>query len=106
MIRARVQLVLLSCGTSALITIYVLTQYVHASRDELLRLLGWAPPSAALEVTGPILLTALLFAGPLFERGIVEGGWRDWVTGEALVETLGNWVGWRNYVAVRLLAFP
>ena len=51
------------------------------------------------ETTKALLLTALLFAGPLFEKGIVEGRWRDWIEGQPLYESLSSWMGWRNFVA-------
>ena len=73
---------------------------MHASRDEVLRLLGWWPVGVP-EIGRAGLLTALLFAGPLFERGVVEGGWRGWISGRVVVAELRDWVGWRNYVAVR-----
>ncbi len=41
----------------------------------------------------------LLFAGPLFERATIESGWREWVKGTDLHETLSSWIGWRNFVA-------
>lgn len=102
MIKARIRFVTASCIVSVLCTVYILSQYVHASRREILRLLGWWPVGLP-ELYRPVLLTCLLFTGPLFERGIVEGGWREWVTLGPLVSTLGDWIGWRNYIAVRLL---
>lgn len=100
-IRARVTSVTLSCIVSALITIYIFHTYAHASLPQTFRLLGWYPISLP-DVFKPILLTALLFTGPLFERGIVESGWREWIRGRKLFECLGSWQGFRNYVAVRL----
>lgn len=54
-----------------------------------------------MEVARSFLLTAILFAGPLFERGAAEGEWKEWFRGSKIAETLGGWIGWRNYVAVR-----
>lgn len=64
-----------------------------------IRLLGWWPVGV-LEIFRSLLLTAILFTGPLFERGIVEGEWRLWFRRSKLSESLGGWIGWRNYVAV------
>lgn len=47
-----------------------------------------------------LLLTALLFLGPLFESLVVEGYWREWTTGEPVKELLSDWITWRNLVAV------
>ncbi|MCJ1248360.1 hypothetical protein MMC30_005577 [Trapelia coarctata] len=97
-IRARVTSVTLSCTICSLVTIYIFRTYAHASLLETLKLLGWYPISL-LDVFKPILLTALLFAGPLFERGVVESGWREWIRGRKLLECLRSWEGFRNYIA-------
>jgi len=51
-----------------------------------------------VDVFRSLLLLLLLFAGPLFERGIAQGGWRSWLKGHDLVQSLRGWLGWRNYV--------
>lgn len=73
--------------------------------SEALRLLGWWPVGLA-EIFKSLLLTCLLFMGPLFERGIAEGEWKSWVRGRALLQCLSGWIGWRNFVAVCLLIAP
>lgn len=65
---------------------------------EVLHLLGWYPISP-FDIIKTLTLTALLFAGPLFERGIIDSGWREWIKGRDLHETISSWIGWRNYVA-------
>ncbi|KAG9204857.1 hypothetical protein G6514_010091 [Epicoccum nigrum] len=45
-----------------------------------------------------MLLVCILFAGPLFENGIVDGDWKDWVKFKGLHETLSSWIGYRNFV--------
>lgn len=97
-IRARIRFVTVSAILSTVTTIYVITTYAHASPIEVFRLLGWYPISI-LDIAKALLLTALLFAGPLFEKGIVESGWREWIRGSSLHESLSSWIGWRNYVA-------
>lgn len=67
--------------------------------SEALRLLGWWPVGLA-EIFKSLLLTSLLFMGPLFERGVAEGEWKSWVRGTALAQSLSGWIGWRNFVAV------
>lgn len=83
---------------STLVTIYILAVHVKASGLEILRLLGWYP-IGIVETFHSFLLTALLFAGPLFEKAVVESRWRDWIRGQTVSETLSSWIGWRNYVA-------
>ncbi|MCJ1469176.1 hypothetical protein MMC07_007809 [Pseudocyphellaria aurata] len=97
-IRARIRFVTVSGILSSLTTIYVISTYAHPPPAEVLRLLGWYPISI-LDVAKAFLLTALLFAGPLFEKGIVQSGWREWIRGRSLHESLSSWIGWRNYVA-------
>lgn len=63
-----------------------------------LHLLGWYPFSP-LAIAKVLALTALLFAGPLFEKCIIESGWRNWAKGRGIHETLSSWIGWRNYIA-------
>ena len=98
-IRARIRVVTLSCPLSALIAIYVIVQWGDASPAETLKLLGWWPVSL-VDIGKTLLLVAILFAGPLFEAGIVEGGWKDWMRGTHIREVLSSWMGYRNFVAV------
>ncbi|KAI9826239.1 MAG: hypothetical protein M1819_007406 [Sarea resinae] len=97
-IRARIRAVSLSCLICATTTLLVLLAWASLSPLEAVRLLGWFPISPT-DITKTATLTALLFAGPLFERGVVEGEWRNWIRGARVAETLGSWIGWRNFVA-------
>ncbi|KAI9850129.1 MAG: hypothetical protein M1838_006064 [Thelocarpon superellum] len=97
-IRARIRAVTFSCIVSTAATFYVIATWGHASPLEAVRLLGYWPVSVGA-IGKSFTLTALLFAGPLFEKGIVEGGWKDWTRGEQLGEVFGSWIGWRNFVA-------
>ena len=103
-IRARIRAVTLACLACTGFTIYLITTQSKISLLEACRLLGFWPIGLP-ETAKSVLLTLILFAGPLFEKGIVEGGWRDWIRGRALVDTLSSWVGYRNFVIVRL-PFP
>ncbi|KAK8200134.1 uncharacterized protein BKA78DRAFT_303417 [Phyllosticta capitalensis] len=98
-IRARIRAVTSSCIVSTLITFYVLFHHGHASLPEALHYLGWWPISV-FDLFKTILLLCVLFAGPLFEYGFVEGEWRNWIKGTHVNETLSSWIGWRNFVAV------
>ena len=57
-------------------------------------------PVGFIESARSLGLTALLFLGPLFEGGIVEGRGRDWLRLRGLSATISGWIGWRNMVAV------
>lgn len=59
-------------------------------------------PVGLLEATKSLALTALLFLGPLFEAGVVEGGWRNWIRLRGFNAVVGGWIGYRNMVAVRI----
>jgi len=52
-------------------------------------------PRTAWDILKSLLLTGVLFQGPMMER-ILTGDWKDegWVYGRF------NWIGWRNYVVV------
>ncbi|KAL2217189.1 prenyl protein protease [Thermoascus aurantiacus ATCC 26904] len=97
-IRARIRAVTVACIVCSLAVVCLVMYKGNASLSEALRLLGWWPVGPA-EIVRSLLLTAILFAGPLFERGVAEGEWKDWVRGSRVAETLGGWIGYRNYVA-------
>jgi prenyl protein peptidase len=48
-----------------------------------------------------MLLVGILFAGPLFEAGIVDGSLKDWLSCRYIVPEFSSWVGYRNLVVVR-----
>jgi prenyl protein peptidase len=62
--------------------------------------LGYFPIGFA-ETAKAVALTAILFLGPLFEAGIAEGQWRDWIRLRGLDAVIHGWIGYRNMVAVR-----
>lgn len=82
----------------SVLTVYIISTRAELSSLQLLHLLGWYPFSP-FDVARVLSLTVLLFAGPLFEKGVIESGWRNWATGQDLHETLSSWIGWRNYIA-------
>ncbi|OAA54396.1 CaaX prenyl proteinase Rce1 [Cordyceps fumosorosea ARSEF 2679] len=93
-IRARVRAVTLStvaCSVVTLITIYRLDQQ-HAA----LYLMGYWPVRLS-ESAKATLLTAILFAGPLYESLLIDGGWRH--LGSGLQHLWRSWPEWRNIVA-------
>ncbi|KAI9689451.1 MAG: hypothetical protein M1822_010102 [Bathelium mastoideum] len=101
-IKARLRALTFSCSVSVLITVYVASQYGHLSLREILHLLGWWP-IFPLDIFKSLLLVMALFAGPLFETGIVDEQLRAWLSGTSFRETLRTWIGVRNYIAAPLL---
>ena len=97
-IRARIRFVTTSVTVCSVITILILSTRGHLETTSILHHLGWYPLNP-LKIGKALSLTSLLFAGPLFERAIVESGWRRWIKGKELRETLSSWIGWRNFVA-------
>ncbi|KAF2454518.1 hypothetical protein BDY21DRAFT_399902 [Lineolata rhizophorae] len=97
-IRSRVRAASFSCLVCTLATLLVVTGRGGATLAEALRLMGWWPVHLA-DVARVVLLVAVLFAGPLFEAGVVEGGWTSWIRADGLADALGSWTGYRNYVA-------
>ncbi|KAJ4378775.1 CAAX prenyl protease [Didymella sp. IMI 355093] len=95
-IRARTRAVTFSTITCTIITALYLYQH-HVSTYQLLHLLGIWPISILDSVRG-ILLVCILFAGPLFENGIVDGDWKYWVKFQGVHEILSSWIGYRNFV--------
>ncbi|KAK2781856.1 hypothetical protein FQN53_000283 [Emmonsiellopsis sp. PD_33] len=97
-IKTRIRAVTTSCFFCSLGVFFFFVYKANYPSTEALHLLGWWPISP-LDIAKSFLLIALLFMGPLFESGIVEGEWRRWIRGRWVAETLGGWIGWRNFVA-------
>ncbi|KAI1102592.1 hypothetical protein F4804DRAFT_262170 [Jackrogersella minutella] len=97
-IRARIASVSLTCIVCSAITFVILTFQGQATTPEALHALGYWP--VGLVETGKcFLLTALLFAGPLYEYLVVDEGWRDWLALRPLSILLNELTIWRNIVA-------
>lgn len=123
-IRARITSVSLTCAITSLATFLVLANKGSLDNAHVLHVMGYWPLGLS-ESARALLLTAILFAGPLFEYFVVDGGWRDWVGsasgggGAPLTMTKdspsssspsflqpvrdvlfgGDWTAWRNYIA-------
>lgn len=95
-IRARTRTVNLSTVVCSLTTVLVLSRN-HVSASQILTLLGlW--PISPLDTARTMLLVTILFAGPIFEYGLVDGDWKDWIRLRGLRETLSSWIGYRNFI--------
>lgn len=103
MIKARITSVTFTCIVCSIATFYILTS-PHSNGQVVttngaLHSMGWWPVGLA-ETGRTLLLTAILFLGPLYESLIVHGGWRDWIRLRPVVELFSEWTTWRNIVAV------
>ncbi|OAQ62274.1 CaaX-protease [Pochonia chlamydosporia 170] len=56
-------------------------------------------PIGVSDATKSLLLTGLLFAGPLYECLIIDGVWESWLRLEPLARLQRDWAMWRNMVA-------
>ncbi|KAI1115033.1 CaaX protease [Nemania sp. NC0429] len=97
-IRARVASVSLTCLVCSLITFAILTSKGGATTGEALHSMGYWPLGLA-EAARSLLLTAILFGGPLYEALLVDGQWRHWLSFEPVAGLFGDWVRWRNIIA-------
>ncbi|OAL01874.1 Abi-domain-containing protein [Phaeosphaeriaceae sp. SRC1lsM3a] len=95
-IRARTRAVTFSTIVCSVLTVYVLHEHDVPVRD-IFKLLGLWPVSL-FDTARTMLLVMILFAGPLFEQGVVDGGWRDWIKLRGVHESLSSWIGYRNYI--------
>ena len=97
-IKARAESVWTICAACSAITISILSLAGSASLYDIVRSLGLFPISL-VDIGKCLVLISVLFAGPLFEEGIVEGNWRYWLRWDVFRWTaIDDWVGWRNLV--------
>ncbi|EPS26120.1 hypothetical protein POX_c04502 [Penicillium oxalicum] len=97
-IRARIRAVTLSCVVCSLVVLWLIVEKGGSSPGAALSLMGWWPINLG-DILRSLLLTAVLFLGPLYERGIAEGEWRSWFSRTSWSQSLSGWIGWRNFVA-------
>lgn len=103
-IKRRTQSVTVSCIICSILTFGVLFSVATNGTTienglKALHRMGYFPIGIT-ETIKALALTATLFLGPLFEAGIVEGGWRRWLRLEDVYTVLRSWMGWRNFVTV------
>ncbi|TGJ87349.1 hypothetical protein E0Z10_g1372 [Xylaria hypoxylon] len=97
-IRARVTSVSLTCVICSLITFVILTSQGRATNGAALHSMGYWPLGLA-EAGRTLLLTAILFSGPLYETLLVDGGWRKWLSLHSVSSLFSEWIRWRNIIA-------
>jgi hypothetical protein len=56
-------------------------------------------PLGVAETARSLLLTAILFAGPLYEAIVVNGGWRQFSL-QPVTAVFSEWIPWRNIIVV------
>ncbi|KAK3997252.1 putative protease [Cladorrhinum sp. PSN332] len=95
-IRARIRSVILST-IICLITTYFIIAHNSPSSQNPFHLLGFYPVSLSSTLK-PVLLTALLFLGPLYSHFIIDGGLKPWLSLQPLKEAFTDYQSYRNYV--------
>jgi prenyl protein peptidase len=93
--------------TFSTIVCAILTVYVFYEHDVplpmLFKLLGLWPVSL-FDTARTMLLVIILFAGPLFEHGVVDGAFKNWIRLREVHEVLSSWIGYRNFIVVSLIS--
>lgn len=92
----------ISTALCSLVTLYLLSSHAGVAVVEPLHFMGYWPPGL-VDSARALLLTALLFAGPLYESLFIDGAFQQWLHLEPLKELWADWPTWRNMVAV---SFP
>jgi len=97
-IRGRIRSVTASCIVCSVTTFVIQSSSNSGSPAKAVHQLGYFPVGFE-ETVKAVALTSCLFLGPLFEAGIVECRWRDWIRLRGLDAIVSGWIGWRNIVA-------
>ncbi|KAI1304293.1 CaaX protease [Xylaria venustula] len=97
-VRARITSVSLTCVVCSLITFAILTSQGRATYGEALHSLGYWPLGLA-GAGKSLLLTAILFSGPLYETLVVDGAWRQWLSLYPVSSLFHDYIRWRNIIA-------
>jgi hypothetical protein len=101
-IRARILVVSLSTAVCSLVTLYLLSSHGAVAVREPLHFMGYWP-LGLVDAARALGLTALLFAGPLYESLVIDGAAHQWLRLEPLRDLWTDWPTWRNLVAVRAI---
>lgn len=91
-------MVTLACIVASAATLYLLLVTAQVDPTSALHILGWWPIQP-VTILRCLLLTTLLYLGPLFELVFVDRIFSQLRRGRAIVESLSSWQGYRNYVA-------
>ncbi|KAF9869352.1 prenyl proteinase rce1 [Colletotrichum karsti] len=97
-IRARITSVLSSTAVCSALTYIVLARLPDGALPITpLHAMGYWP-IGLVDSASCLLLTAVLFAGPLYETLLIDGLWETWKTFEPLLSIWTHWTTWRNIV--------
>ncbi|KAM0448101.1 hypothetical protein ACHAQK_000080 [Fusarium lateritium] len=97
-IRARILVVSLSTAVCSLVTLYLLSSHGAIAVNQPLHFMGYWP-LGLVDAARALGLTALLFAGPLYESLVIDGAAHQWLHLEPLRDLWTDWPTWRNLVA-------
>lgn len=99
-IRTRITSVLCSTALCSVLTYVILARLPDGALPfSPLHAMGYWP-LGIVESAACLALTAILFAAPLYETLLIDGGWEDWRAFGALVRVWTQWTTWRNIVMV------
>jgi prenyl protein peptidase len=101
-IQARVTSVTFSTAVASAITFLRLLTLPDGNYSSALRLMGFWPLDLGGALTS-LLLTAILFAGPLCDILIMDGLWKAWIRLTPVAAVWSEWTIWRNIVVVSSL---
>ncbi|TQN72642.1 putative CAAX prenyl protease 2 [Colletotrichum shisoi] len=97
-IRTRITSVLCSTALCSVLTYVILARLPDGALPfSPLHAMGYWP-LGIVESAACLALTAILFAAPLYETLLIDGGWEDWRAFGALVRVWTQWTTWRNIV--------
>jgi prenyl protein peptidase len=96
-IRARIRAVSFSTAACSVATLLILF-CLDVDRFSPWHLMGYWPVNLVSSAKA-VFLTALLFAGPLFECLVVDGEWQQWLRLQPIQHVWSDWPAWRNLVA-------
>ncbi|QPG95768.1 hypothetical protein C2857_001996 [Epichloe festucae Fl1] len=97
-IRARIRSVSLSTALCSLVTFVLVKRSPISLNVSPWNLMGYWP-IGMVEAGKTVLLTGLLFLGPLYECLLIDGNWRSWSSLDPLKQVWSDLAVWRNMVA-------
>ncbi|KAK9369520.1 hypothetical protein V1509DRAFT_619702 [Lipomyces kononenkoae] len=95
-IKSRVVAILLSSVVSGVITAWILSKDGGTTQDALKSLRIWPIPPVVELFRSSLLITAILFIGPLVEKIVFSNGWK-YLRADVEIALTG-WIGLRNYI--------
>ncbi|KAG6042171.1 hypothetical protein E4U41_003917 [Claviceps citrina] len=97
-IRARIRSASFSTFLCSLATFLIIGNSSMSLDNSPWTLMGYWP-LGMVEACRSLLLTCLLFLGPLYEHLLIDGSWRRWPSLDGFKHVWSDWAVWRNMVA-------